>query len=367
VIFALLVALSAPVTAQAGALGVVADSTLPTTSSEAWTAITTDLKATVVRVDVRWADVAPAAPANPALPNSRGYDWTAVDARVRAASASGAIVLLSVGGTPEWARADGGRGGAPGDPAWNPRRSSWRNFVTALATRYNGTFSVGGSALPRVAAFEIWPAPNLVTSLRPQRLSQRLVGPGWFKVIVAGASAEIRKVAAQNGYTATIVAGGAARTPIGPTADTSPAVFLRGMARTRVAIDAVGLRLTPPAGVETAEPGALSLTDFAGVLAAVDAAWPGQDRRLWVTGYGVDSGPAEAGRSPETQAAAVGVFLAAAANPRVDAAIWSGFQDTSGAPYTGLRSQSLPESTEPIEQAIGAPKPAWATWVAALN
>lgn len=354
-------ALAVPASAGAATLGVVADDGFTATGSAGWTDLTT-LKAGAVRIDVRWPDVAPTAPSNPASATSRGYQWAAIDARVRAAAERSALVILAVGGTPEWARADGGRGGSPGDPAWNPKRSSWRNFVTALATRYNGTTVADGSALPRVTTFELWPGPNLATGLRPQRLASRLVAPGLFKQIVTVGAAEIRKVAATGGYAATVVSGGVVRTDPAATADTPPQVFLRGMGRTRMAFDALGVRLAPPSGVEgPADAAGISASDVTGLVALVDAIWPGQARGVWITDYSAPSGPPEAGRTPDTQAAAVTTFLAASAHPRVGVAIWNGFVDTAAAPYAGLR-------TAPAQAgAVGDPKPAWTAWVTVVG
>ncbi len=357
-------ALLAPAVASSATLGLVADDGFDAAGTAAWTAPTgmAALKAGAVRIDVRWPAVAPSAPANPASATSRGYQWAAIDAKVRAAAENGALVILAVGGTPDWARADGGRGGAAGDPAWNPRRASWRNFVAALATRYNGTTVADGTTLPRVAAFELWPSPNLATGLRPQRLASRLVAPGLFKQIVTTGAAEIRRVAATGGYAATIVSGGVARTDPASTADTAPQTFLRGMGRTRMAFDALGLRLAPPTGIEGPADGAnLSVSDIAGAVALVDAIWPGQNRGLWITDYAAPSGPLEAGRTPDTQAAAVTTMLAAAANPRVGVAVWSGYADTAAAPYAGLRAVA------PQAGAAGDAKPAWTAWIAVVD
>ncbi len=347
-----------PAAALAGAYGLAFDDAFTASGTAAWTEAG-QLNATVVRVDVRWADVAPTAPANARQPGSRGYRWAAVDAKVRAAAdpAHPATVLLSVWGTPDWARQDRGRGGEPGNPAFLPRRTAWRNFAAALATRYSGAFSAGGSALPRVTTFEIWPNPNLQSGLRPQRMAGRLAAPGLFKTLLGAAGLEIRKVAAANGYTATIVSGGVARTDPANTADTQPATFLRAMARARTGLDAIGLRLAPPSGVEgPAEAGNLAASDMNGAIAVIDAYWPDQGRAAWLTDYGAPSGPAEAGLSDATQQAAVTAFLGATQHPRVAAGIWSALQDVEAAPFAGLRGRA------PAADQVGTAKPSWTTW-----
>ncbi len=348
-------------TASAATLGQVYDDGFDDAGTSAWRAIglppdptVASLAAPVVRIDVRWPAIAATTPRSPRNPNSVGYDWRSVDRRMIAAATNGAAVLLSIGGTPEWARNDGGAGGSPGDPAWMPKRVAWRNFVFAVAERYSGTY--GSPALPRASQFEIWPQPNLAASLRPQRIATRLVAPGLYRLLLTTAKAELAGVAAAGGYSATIVSGGLSRTDAAATVDTPALQFLRGLARTRVTFDAIGLRLSPPSGLEAAaDPANLSLTDFTAVVTAIDTYWPGGGKTIWLTGYGVPSGPAEAGLSDGSQSAAVGAFLAAAANPRVGIAIWSGLKDTTAAPSAGLYRAAATGS-------LGSAKPAWSTW-----
>ena len=310
------------------------------------------LNATWVRVDVRWNVVATRQPTNGRLAKDAAYDWTSVDDAVRAARAvtlpqtapqGPPQILFSIGGTPDWARSDGGSGGSPGDPAWAPRRSAFQNFVAAVAARYakadSGLF--GNVA----AAFEIWPNPNSAAGLRPQRDAGRLVAPGLLKVLVKVATTEIRKVTA-----VPIVTGGLARTDPANPSDTPSIAFLRALARTRVQADAIGMRLQPPSGVEApADPGNLALSDPGTIIANVDAYFPNQGKGIWETGYGL-SGAAD----PAVQVAGVTAFLNAALNPRFGPAIWSNLVDTAAAPGGGLFAAASP-LTPPGKQA-------WTTW-----
>ncbi|MGH8918605.1 MAG: hypothetical protein ACRDZY_08130, partial [Acidimicrobiales bacterium] len=98
--------------------------------------------ASIVRLDVDWAGIAPAHLSrgfHPADPASRSYYWNILDAAVRTASADGLQMLLTFYNTPSWAQ-------GPGRPhnAWS---GSWRPNVNALATfarvvarRYDGHF-----------------------------------------------------------------------------------------------------------------------------------------------------------------------------------------------------------------------------------
>ena len=312
------------------------------------------LNATWVRVDVRWDRIATKQPANARLAKDGAYDWSSVDNAVAAARAvtlpqtsppGPPQILFSIGGTPDWARADGGAGGSPGDPAWAPRRSAFQNFVAAVAARYAKPDS--GLYGNVAAAFEIWPNPNSASGLRPQKAAGRLIAPGLFKVLVKVATTEIRKVTA-----VPIVTGGLARTDPANAADTPSIPFLRAMARTRIQADAIGVRLQPPTGVEgPADPGNLALGDPNGIVANVDALFPNQGKGIWATGYAV-SGAAD----PAVQDAGVTAFLGAALNPRFGPSIWNNLVDTAGAPGFGLFAASTP-LTPPGKQA-------WTTWTA---
>ena len=346
------VGLATPLGASAAALGVSADASLTSGSPVGNASAATALHLTWVRVDVSWPSVAPTQPKSARIPTSSGYVWTSVDAQLAAAASLGAStqVLLSVSGTPDWARADGGAGGSVGDPAWMPRRAAWQNFVAALVTRYNGTF----------AAIEIWPQPNLQSSLRPQRLAGRFVGAGLFKVLTKLATLEVRKVSA----TVPIVSGGLARTDPASTTDTPPVTFLRSMSRTRILFDVVGMRLVPPTGSEgTSDPTNLSITDSAGIVAAIDAYWPGAQKSVWLTGYGVPSGPAASGLSSATQSVGISSFLTATANPRVGVAVWNSLANTTTAPYGGIL---LAPTVDPFVAPLTGTDPAWDTWTTIL-
>ncbi|MGI9187297.1 MAG: hypothetical protein ACR2J9_07230 [Gaiellales bacterium] len=341
---------SVPV-ASAGSLGFAADEGFQAAQSANAAAVApaqtldaalTTLGATWVRVDVRWNTIAATQPTNARLPGNAAYSWTPVENQLAAVrrvvlSQGTPSVLLSISGTPDWARSDGGAGGSPGDPAWAPKRAAFQNFVAAVVAKY-GTVA---------AAYEIWPSPNLQAGLRPQRLAGRLVAPGLLRVLTRVATTEIRKVT-----TAPVITGGLARTDPTSTVDTPSIAFLRSMARTRIQADAIGVRLVPPGGVEVpADAGNLALSDPATIIANVDAYFPNQGKGIWETGYAVASTPTDG-----APIGGVSAFKAAAADPRFGVSIWNNLVDTAAAPTSGLYSASTPlDST--------TQKPAWHTWV----
>lgn len=146
--------------------------------------------ATVVKVAMRWDQVAPnprqrKAPRGFNATNPRSYpgrSWNVYDEIVRDAAADGMTVNFDLGnGAPIWAT---GRGAPTNKPYWNwePSPGAFGQFVTAVATRYDGHFIPMGqkTPLPRVSNWSVWSEPNLGYSLAPQGV------PGNLKVQNSG-------------------------------------------------------------------------------------------------------------------------------------------------------------------------------------
>jgi hypothetical protein len=130
------------------------------------------LDSTWVRLTAYWGAIAPSRPpaAHAADPGYSGYDFSALDAAVRAASAAHESVLLTISWAPSWAV---GRGAPRGTYAhtWRPDAGALRQFSRAIAGRYSGRFADPGDSrlrLPRVAYFQAWNEPNLPNELSPQ-------------------------------------------------------------------------------------------------------------------------------------------------------------------------------------------------------
>ena len=101
--------------------------------------------ARVVRVPVTWANVVSRAPAQATDPADPAYDWTYIDDRVDRIVANGLEPILSVTGTPRFAR----------KKQLTPNADDFAAFMTAIARRYDGTVK------PRVRFFQLWNEPNL--------------------------------------------------------------------------------------------------------------------------------------------------------------------------------------------------------------
>jgi len=146
-----------------------------------WIPDAVDEGAQVVRFNVLWSAVAPARRPkgfDASDPNSRGYNWTGVDAGVRQLAAQGRTVLFTISMAPRWAE-----GPHPGRFAqagtWEPSTAAFGAFAKAAATRYDGHFPDPlhrGAFLPRVDHWQGWNEPNLAYYLDPQ---WRRVGSQW--------------------------------------------------------------------------------------------------------------------------------------------------------------------------------------------
>jgi hypothetical protein len=145
-----------------------------------------------IRVNAIWARIAPERDSatkpsfNAADPAAYPADnWAALDALLREAGARQLDVLVTVTGpVPRWASPCGDR------RTCNPNVEEFKSFVTAIGTRYSGSYVVGGSpgtpggtgplplqpgtpaqpgtTLPRVDRWSIWNEPNLGSWLTPQ-------------------------------------------------------------------------------------------------------------------------------------------------------------------------------------------------------
>jgi hypothetical protein len=126
--------------------------------------------ASIIRIGVSWAAVAPTQPADPTNPGDPAYVWGGLDAEVAAVEQAGLSPILSVSSSPAWAEGPGMPSTAtPG--SWEPSAAAFQSFATAIATRYSGAYpnpAAPGTALPAVKYFQAWNEPNLSVYLAPQ-------------------------------------------------------------------------------------------------------------------------------------------------------------------------------------------------------
>jgi hypothetical protein len=110
-----------------------------------------------LRIPVYWPGVEPRA---------GELDFTALDATVSAAAASGVRVLPFVYGTPAWLDSN------PAHPPLGARaRSAWAGFLRALVNRYGSKGELWRDSGPRrvpIRQWQIWNEPNFLLFWRPR-------------------------------------------------------------------------------------------------------------------------------------------------------------------------------------------------------
>ena len=134
--------------------------------------------AKVVRISVFWRALARTRPNDPTNPADPRYDFSPLDASVRAAHAQHLQVMFTVNDAPDWAE---GKNRPPGDAvppgSWKPSPKALGQFAQALGRRYSGHY--GG--LPRVRYYEVWNEPNITKFLAPQWQGKKAVSPDFYR------------------------------------------------------------------------------------------------------------------------------------------------------------------------------------------
>jgi len=141
-----------------------------------------DLRVQIIRLDLRWNEIAAKQPANPTDPADPAYDWDGFDDTVINAAKNHIQVLFTIFGTPAWAQ-----GRLKGVNRAPRRMASLRYFATAAASRYSGTFERDdGTTLPAVHKWLAWNEPNNPLFLQPQwaKVGKRLYSPVGAKTYV---------------------------------------------------------------------------------------------------------------------------------------------------------------------------------------
>jgi hypothetical protein len=309
-------------------------SDLPTLQSpsaavrERWLGTAKATGASIVRLDVDWAGIAPRRvrgfhAANPADPH---YYWPVLDGAVRTATADGLKVMLTLSNAPTWAEGPGRpRNAAFG--SWRPRIGDLATFARVLAERYDGHFPDplhSGASLPRVSIFHAWNEPNLPYYLSPQWVRGRHGGwvaesPLIYRAMLNTVYATIKAVTPH----ATVLSAGTA--PYGRPPGVSsmaPVLFMRDLLCLRGAAlkpqscphpahfdgyDAHPYSATPTLPARAAEdvsvPDLRKLERVVGAALRTGRLLPAGPKRLWVTEIAWQSKPPNPrGVSPALQA-----------------------------------------------------------------
>jgi hypothetical protein len=264
-----------------------------------------DAGATIERLRIDWASVAPTQPTDPTNPNDPAYDWSAFDTEVNAAIAAGQAPIANIIDAPPWAMATGAT-----YPTTYPDPSQFANFAYAAAQRYDG---VNG---PRITYWELFNEPNIGLYLNPQFVNGQPESALWYRDLLTRSVPMIKAVHADNfviaASTSPFYDTSASTTAVNPT--WGPLGFMRAV-----------LCLTPQLTVSTSEPGCpaavpfdawsfhpyteggpthqatladdVELGDLPKLRAVLDAAWAagritaGSEPELWATEFSWNMNP----------------------------------------------------------------------------
>ena len=219
----------------------------------------------VVRVNVRWNEIARRRPARPTRHTDRAYNWDPADALLNALQDQGTTAVVTLTGTPRWANRGRAPSYAPTNPAW------FGSFAYAAARRY-----------PQVKHWVIWNEPNKNWSLRPTSAAT-------YVRLLNAAYTAIKRVSPRD-----LVAGGVTA-PRGGSGDVAPVDWIRGMRAARARLDAYAHHPYPIEPNETPFAGgctaceSLTLASLERLLAEVSRAFGAKP--VWLTEYGYQTNP----------------------------------------------------------------------------
>jgi Glycosyl hydrolase catalytic core len=285
----------------------------------------------IVRMNLYWGGrigVATRRPLHPANPGDPAYDWTNYDNIVRQVAADGMQVVFSIYGTPAWANDGKGENVAP------THASDLREFASAAAKRYSGSFVANGTKLPVVHDWLAWNEPNNPVFLKPQYLR---VGSRW---VIASAKAYAKicnavytGVHATPGVTEKVACGVTAHrgnnNPLSSRPSVAPLAFLRAVkADGLVTFDAWAHHpyYANPSQSPSTKDGvgeSVELGNIDTLIKLVTKLYG--NKRIWITEYGYETNPPDSifGVSWAKQAAYLTeAFAIARANPRIDMMLW---------------------------------------------
>lgn len=157
--------------------------------------LTKSVNADIVRINLYWRLVAPSRPADPRDPADPAYNWGQIDNAVRGAADHGFEVEMTALSAPAWAEGNN-RPSVEKAPigTWRPDAAAFSDFAHALAVRYSGSYSAGGSVLPAVHYFQAWNEPNLISYLTPQWRGRKNLSSSIYVHLLNGFFDEIKAV-----------------------------------------------------------------------------------------------------------------------------------------------------------------------------
>jgi hypothetical protein len=226
-----------------------------------------ELGVDVVRINIRWDQVAARRPRKQTNHLDPAYRWAVPDVLLQGLRRWEITPVVTLVGTPRWA--NGGRG-----PNAAPRsRNNLASFAVAVANRY-----------PWVRRWLIWNEPNKYWQLKPA--SARV----YTRTLLNPAYAALKRANPRNQVGAGVTA------PRGGRGSLSPVDWIRGMRASGARFDAYAHHPYPLTRRETPTRGGcracenITMANLERLLTHVRRAW-GTRKRVWLTEYGYQTNP----------------------------------------------------------------------------
>jgi hypothetical protein len=286
----------------------------------------------IVRLSLRWDQVAPTRPASERNPSDPAYRWGQYGVVLDALHAARIPVVLTLWGSPHWANG--------GHAANRLPTHGFGNFAYAAAKRF-----------PWIRKWTIWNEPNTriySSPISPRDYVRHVLNPAY--------------VLLHRANRANTVAGGVT-SPRGTSSGMSPITFMRGMRAYHARLDAYAQNPYPSSARETPSHDpcswctTLTLAHLPQIRAAVTRYF-GAGRQVWLTEYGYQTNPPDRilGVRPSVQAAYVGqasyrvwrqrgvtMLIHFLVRDEPEVAAWqSGFFTVNGSAKPSYRSYGLP-------------------------
>ena len=234
----------------------------------------------VVRVTVRWDEIAAERPALARDATDSVYDWRSADAVLGGLRRHGIQPLVTLYGTPGWA--NGGRG-----PNWAPGSSTaFGDFARAAASRYRW-----------VRLWTIWNEPNRTQWLQPASAAtyvRKLLNPAYDQIHAVIPSARV---------------GAGMTAPRAGSGGVSPVSWIKAMGSLRARLDAYAHHPYParpqvetPWGPACRSCTTIAMADLERLVSLVHKNLG--RKRIWLTEFGYQTNPPDIflGVSPSKQA-----------------------------------------------------------------
>ncbi|MDX6553828.1 MAG: hypothetical protein QOD86_23 [Miltoncostaeaceae bacterium] len=319
-----------------------------------------EVHAKATRFDILWSLVAHTQPAEAADPADPAYDWSRIDAIMRALGEDGIVPIVTVYSAPPWAA--NGRPipeGTEVNPS-APNAVHFGRFMEAVARRYSGSYTPPGATapLPEIRHFEIWNEPNLGAFFSPQSRGGRRIGLVNYGRMLRDAYPRIKRV----NKDAVVIAGVGGPTSSTAENRTSAEDWVKGVVRTGAPFDAYSQHVYPSRPPNKQTIVIPSWSNLGSFLDALDRVPRTRGKALYITEAGYTTAATEfrdVKVTPQQQAAYLNQImrLPIVRSGRIPAIVWFNLRDNVFWPGGLLNEDFTPKPSYAVFSRLAARTP----------